>query len=838
MALNNKTKMNEEAAVLLNISEMIDLAIGTPDIGVVDFGMLQTVLHCLAQQLRVLGKNVELRGSVATLPVGRENALTIAVSEYIVDTEESDHTKREELLQPQASKTEQETILVVERRRRSESPVPTSPTRTRSPPSPQAPPARGLTSTEKLSLVTLSRFNVLENTVEDLKSRIYGSMPKNHEILEEVRSQTNLKAITDMWTSLNVSSRLAAAETGLAKLSSLVQDLIADTSALQDAMQRRPDVAPSAIAPPAPVGPGAPGEPPASVAPGAPGAPPTSVAPGAPPASVAPGAPGAPPAPVSPSAPRAPSASVAPGAPGAFPAPVAPGAPGAPSVPDQNQPATREELTAVTTTLDRIRGDLDNLTNSFYTALSDLQTGLDSIPPPPPSQLPPPTPGALAPLPPPSLPEHRKSEYPRQSFSVMTTGLMERINDLEKRLKECCDSIGKNDGVIQDQITSFQDQLEYLMKQVNALTQEFSLGKLSPDLIKDLQGLMTLFQTVQEMQEQLKQVHETALQLAAEKEDRQYHMNALLEQIELLKTIKLDREDMVEAMAEKADLRLLTRKVSHDQFELACDDLSRGLEHAIGKLNVQEALWQQALDDIQREIEMKLDKMELSPVKDFFNTKLKQLQDNLKQMAAMRREVEAAGTKRQLLRDVNCISCDANAVMAMDAPASMPAARALPGNFSMKPYLSYELDTIRKAQAANVSQRNMHDWENIDKQMTQQKQPQRARSDTGKHICNRYCGGSHTVTTPAQRVARLGHFIKQWGPDVVPLSSGLAAGDDGRLYKVSTVEGANVGPGGAVDTCTPKITKKNQLIAKSLQKPILAGAECRCLEDGAGVEKQ
>lgn len=61
----------------------------------------------------------------------------------------------------------------------------------------------------------------------------------------------------------------------------------------------------------------------------------------------------------------------------------------------------------------------------------------------------------------------------------------------------------------------------------------------------------------------------------------------LLEQIELLKTIKLDREDMAEAMAEKADLRMLARKVSHDQFEMACDDLSRGLEHALGKLHMQ-----------------------------------------------------------------------------------------------------------------------------------------------------------------------------------------------------------------------------------------------------------
>lgn len=44
-----------------------------------------------------------------------------------------------------------------------------------------------------------------------------------------------------MWTSLNVSSRLEAAETGLAKLSSLVQDLISDTTAAQDAqLHHRP----------------------------------------------------------------------------------------------------------------------------------------------------------------------------------------------------------------------------------------------------------------------------------------------------------------------------------------------------------------------------------------------------------------------------------------------------------------------------------------------------------------------------------------------------------------------------------------------------------------------
>lgn len=41
-----------------------------------------------------------------------------------------------------------------------------------------------------------------------------------------------------MWTSLNVSSRLEAAEAGISKLSSLVQDIIGETSYLQDALKR------------------------------------------------------------------------------------------------------------------------------------------------------------------------------------------------------------------------------------------------------------------------------------------------------------------------------------------------------------------------------------------------------------------------------------------------------------------------------------------------------------------------------------------------------------------------------------------------------------------------
>lgn len=44
---------------------------------------------------------------------------------------------------------------------------------------------------------------------------------------------------------------------------------------------------------------------------------------------------------------------------------------------------------------------------------------------------------------------------------------------------------------------------------------------------------------------------------------------------------------MEDALGDKADACVINRKVSHDQFETACDDLSRGIEDALNKLSQQ-----------------------------------------------------------------------------------------------------------------------------------------------------------------------------------------------------------------------------------------------------------
>lgn len=145
-------------------------------------------------------------------------------------------------------------------------------------------------------------------------------------------------------------------------------------------------------------------------------------------------------------------------------------------------------------------------------------------------------------------------------------------------------------------------------------------------------------------------INETSCKLLDDKDGNTRLLEFVVEQMEVLKSVKADREELEEALADKADACAVLRKVSHDQFDNACEELSKGIGEALERLSQQELLWQQALDDIQSEIGNKLDKMDLGPLREFINNKLRLLQDKMKSLAALKREQEAAGTKNKLLR--------------------------------------------------------------------------------------------------------------------------------------------------------------------------------------------
>ncbi|KAF7997803.1 hypothetical protein HCN44_009201 [Aphidius gifuensis] len=269
----------------------------------------------------------------------------------------------------------------------------------------------------------------------------------------------------------------------------------------------------------------------------------------------------------------------------------------------------------------------------------------------------------------------------------------------------------------------------------------------------------------------------------------------LSEQIELLKTVKADKEELQGALADKADAHTVNNKVSCDKFDTTCEDLTRCLDNTIAKLTHQEYIWQEALDSVQQEVEGKLDKIEISPIKEFVNTRLKLLQDKLKILFDKRRETEAAGT-RKILTDVQCISCDKKTMMKVTESINyrsdpMPCSRAI------KPYLIYELNQVKK-QHKKVPSRTAIQFSPASPKRSKFDQMDKPSRD---QICTRYCGGSHTITSPHQRIMRMGHFLAQWGPEAIQLGEGVVQGSDGQLYKSRPM------PSGAVsrkpDPCDP-----------------------------------
>ncbi|XP_020295733.1 golgin IMH1-like isoform X2 [Pseudomyrmex gracilis] len=361
----------------------------------------------------------------------------------------------------------------------------------------------------------------------------------------------------------------------------------------------------------------------------------------------------------------------------------------------------------------------------------------------------------------------------------------ETIADGEETISEVTNNITNLEQCIQVVRTHVKD-LRDVGHRVTALEQEIG------DLIDRLDSVQAAVRKpdddetkhvvkLREIEMYVDKLTETMNKLLDDKEKQEGDINTLVQQIEVLKIVKVDKEDLEDALADKADAQAVIRKVSHDKFDSVCEDLARGLEEAIDKLAKQEAIWQQALDEVQSEIAGKVDKMEMTPLKDFMDTKLKSLQEKLKIMAEARREIEAAGTKK-LLRDVQCISCDKDVVMRTEEVGRFRM-EPLPCTTSIKPYLTYKLDQVRKQQK-KLPHKNMIQFEAAVQEEVRRIKAKEELLKTPRegHLVNRYCGGSHTTTTPQQRVTRTGHFLTQWGPKVIQMTEGMIMGRDGVMY--------------------------------------------------------
>ncbi|XP_039766965.1 glutamine-rich protein 2 isoform X2 [Ornithorhynchus anatinus] len=387
---------------------------------------------------------------------------------------------------------------------------------------------------------------------------------------------------------------------------------------------------------------------------------------------------------------------------------------------------------------------------------------------------------------------------------------------------------------VSKQVSQLVQRYEQLQDLVNSLMvrQAESRSTRKPQLRGQDEELLDRIQaTILQVQGDCEKLNLTTSNLIEDHQQKQRDIDSLYQSLEKLEKEKADKEHLEMEIDMKADKSLLAAKVSRVQFDATTEQLNRMLQDLLTKLTGQEQDWHKVLEQLLLEMDNKLDRLELDPLKQQLEQRWRALRKQLKEHPPEFTADDAAGIRRQLLAHFHCISCDRPLEMIAPGPMvlSVPNVPGLPGHRSTRPFTIYELEQVRQ-QSRNLRLGSalprlvqvehsvgrlysMHSrmLQDIEKVQLRFGGSTKASSQvirellqaqcltSGRYLrrdkplelseCTplsvpRRCGGSHTITYPYRRYARL-QYLPPEGETPQPILKDEVdiLGLDGHIYK-------------------------------------------------------
>ncbi|XP_053131764.1 uncharacterized protein C16orf96 homolog [Hemicordylus capensis] len=167
------------------------------------------------------------------------------------------------------------------------------------------------------------------------------------------------------------------------------------------------------------------------------------------------------------------------------------------------------------------------------------------------------------------------------------------------------------------------------------------------------ESLRTISDQMDNVKEQCEKLQQSLDRLIAHTSDIQNMRNML----EMLDVTKADKARIREEMNVKADKSALEAKVNHGELVTATNQLSEMMQELLQKMSLQDKDWQKALEKLFTDMDCKLDRMALDPVSKQLEEVWKLVKKYLTEGPRFDAD-SAAGFKKQLFERVKCISCD------------------------------------------------------------------------------------------------------------------------------------------------------------------------------------
>ncbi|XP_039082203.1 glutamine-rich protein 2 [Hyaena hyaena] len=247
------------------------------------------------------------------------------------------------------------------------------------------------------------------------------------------------------------------------------------------------------------------------------------------------------------------------------------------------------------------------------------------------------------------------------------------------------------------QVSLLVDRYEYLQDVVVnlAATRPSKKAKLQS---QDEELLGHVQSAILQVQGDCEKLNITTSSLIENHRQKQKDIEVLYQGLEKLEKEKANREHLEMEIDVKADKSALEGKVSRVQFDATTEQLNHMVRELMAKMSDQEQDWHKLLDKLLLEMDSKLDRLELDPVKQLLEDRWKALRQQLKERPPLYQADEAAIMRRQLLAHFHCLSCD----RPLETPVPgqvipvIPMNPGLPAHRSIHPYTIFELEQVRQ----------------------------------------------------------------------------------------------------------------------------------------------
>lgn len=315
-----------------------------------------------------------------------------------------------------------------------------------------------------------------------------------------------------------------------------------------------------------------------------------------------------------------------------------------------------------------------------------------------------------------------------------------------------------------DEVCEMKKTIAKIMDSAAELTQTVSAIQ---------EQLLDIFARLEDFDVQMHNVNDDVNMLVKERWDRSRQYDALIEQVETLKTTKANLDEMEMILGIKADKTDLWKKVPYEEFKELQKSLSMALIDALERIVETDAGWHQAVDAIHLALKDKVHIAQAAAMTADFTQRLEALKDRIRAFAMFRLSCESAASTQKYLKDVKCIAC--NAQTYINPEQSLPPIPRM-GKFTSTGCAGGGDRTIALTAIEAFARITVPCSKAVEIAATEE--------------VNRFCGGKHTKITALQWCSQVGNFIEQTG--AVPLASNANVrydvGCDGVYYRVDPNE--------------------------------------------------